>query len=151
MAHTRSIFSVALLTAFLAACGGSESPTGPSDNGDGNGSGGDTRTIKANPSFSADIQEILTRKGCTAGNCHGAGSGGLTLGSNASTNHNTLTSTNSTTGERYVIANDANNSYIVKKVEGRGAGARMPSTGTPLDNIDLTNLKNWINTGAPNN
>lgn len=31
------------------------------------------------------------------------------------------------------------------------AGSRMPLGGTPLDNIDLTNTKNWINQGAANN
>ena len=30
-------------------------------------------------------------------------------------------------------------------------GGRMPLNGTALDNIDLTNIKNWINNGAPNN
>ncbi|HBD99465.1 MAG TPA: hypothetical protein DC060_14865 [Gemmatimonadetes bacterium] len=57
-----------------------------------------------------------------------------------------------TTGEIRVIANDATNSYLVKKLEGTAsAGSRMPIGGSALDNTDLTNIKNWINTGAPNN
>ena len=31
------------------------------------------------------------------------------------------------------------------------AGTRMPPTGSPLDTIDLTNLKNWISRGAKDN
>ena len=37
-------------------------------------------------------------------------------------------------------------------LEGRqSVGLQMPRGGTPLDNIDLTNIRNWINNGAPNN
>jgi hypothetical protein len=51
-----------------------------------------------------------------------------------------------------VIPGNANGSYIIVKVEGRqSVGTRMPQTGSNLDNIDLTNLKNWINQGAKNN
>ncbi len=51
-----------------------------------------------------------------------------------------------------VIAGDAQNSYLVKKLEGRQTvGARMPLNGAPLDNIDLTNIRNWIDQGAQNN
>jgi hypothetical protein len=40
----------------------------------------------------------------------------------------------------------------VIKVEGRqSVGASMPQTGSPLDSIDLTNLRNWIDQGALNN
>ena len=56
------------------------------------------------------------------------------------------------TGEVRVIVSDAVNSYLVKKLEGTaGVGSRMPLGGSPLDNIDLTNVKNWINQGAKNN
>ncbi len=161
MTVTRSFYrlSIAGLTSFfIAACGGDASnPTDPMDDGrdTGGDTGGDTRTIKANPSFSQDIQEIFTRRGCTSSGCHGGGAGGLTLGSSASANYNNLVNVPSpTSGEIRVIPNDANNSYLVKKLEGRqgsGNGSRMPLGGSPLDNIDLTNIKNWINTGAPNN
>ncbi len=59
-----------------------------------------------------------------------------------------------TSGEIRVIANDATNSYLLKKLEGTqgsGNGQRMPLGSSALDNTDLTNIKNWINTGAPNN
>ena len=49
-----------------------------------------------------------------------------------------------------VMPNDAANSYLVQKLQG-SAGARMPIGGALPDNVDLTNVTNWINTGAPNN
>jgi hypothetical protein len=39
----------------------------------------------------------------------------------------------------------------VIKLEGRQTvGGRMPQTGSPLDSIDLTNVRNWISQGALN-
>jgi hypothetical protein len=140
----------------VAACGGSDSPTDPADGGDGgDGGSADTRTIKANPSFANDVVEIFVRRTCTSAGCHGGGAGGLTLTSSAATSFANLVGvTSGNSGEVYVIANDAVNSYLVKKLEGTqgsGNGNRMPSGGAVLDNIDITNIKNWINTGAGNN
>ena len=155
MTQLRPIFLSLLLCSLLAACGGSDSPTAPDPDGNDGGTSGDTRAIKANPSFATDIVEIFARTGCTSSGCHGNGAGGLTLTSSASTSHGSLVGvTSSTSGEVYVVANDAAHSYLVKKLEGTqgsGNGSRMPSGRAALDNIDLTNIKNWINTGAANN
>ena len=87
--------------------------------------------------------------------CHGDGTGAeMTLGSNAGANYGVLVGVPSTSEPSFnrVTPNDATNSYIVIKLEGRqGVGARMPLGRSPLDNIDLTNIRNWINGGAPNN
>ena len=41
-------------------------------------------------------------------------------------------------------------SYVVVKLEGRqSVGARMPLNAPPLDDIDLTNIRNWIAADAP--
>lgn len=147
------VLSPVLICVVLAACSASDSPTDPG--GDGGGGPSDTRTIKANPSFANDITEIFTRKGCTGSSCHGNGSGGLMLSTSASANHARLVNVKSlNSGEVYVIPNDAQNSYLVKKLENRqgsGNGSRMPVGGSALDNVDLTNIKNWINAGAQNN
>ena len=45
---------------------------------------------------------------------------------------------------------NALNSYLVQRLDG-SVGSRMPIGGAALDNIDMTNIMNWINTGAPNN
>ena len=151
----RSFLTAVVVAALLAACGGSDSPSAPDDNNDNGESSGDTRVIKSNPSFATDIQEIFTRIGCTAMGCHGDGTGaGMTLGSNAGANYGVLVGVPSTSEPNFnrVTPNDATNSYIVIKLEGRqGVGARMPFGGSPLDNIDMTNIRNWINGGAPNN
>ena len=149
----RSFISVVALGLFLTACGGSASPTVPgiSDDND-DGTGGDTRSIKADPSFSQDVFEIFTRRGCTASSCHGGGAGGLTMTSASGAFTNLVGVASTGTGEVRVIVSDAVNSYLVKKLEGTAAvGSRMPLGGSPLDNIDLTNVKNWINQGAKNN
>jgi len=142
--------TLALAVAFtLSACG--DSGTGPDDGDDGNGNG-TTRQIVADPSFASVIQEIFNRKGCTGGSCHGSSAqAGLNLSSgNAYANLVGVQATQA--GVNRVIPGNANDSYLIVKVEGRQTvGQRMPIGGSNLDNIDLTNLKNWINQGAKNN
>ena len=61
-----------------------------------------------------------------------------------------VTSPNS--GETRVIPGNANDSYMIKKLEGRqSVGDRMPLGSSPLSTTDLQNIKNWINQGAKNN
>jgi len=58
------------------------------------------------------------------------------------------------TGAVRVIAGDADNSYMIQKLEGRSGivGERMPRTGGPfLTEGQMTILKRWIATGANNN
>ena len=146
------ILSTSLVFA-LAACGG-DSGTGPDEmDPPGNGGGGTTtRVVKSNPSFGTDIQEIFTRKGCTASACHGVSAqAGLTLTSgSAYGNLVNVTATQSTLSR--VAPGDPANSYLVMKVEGTATfGARMPLGGSVLDNIDIQNIRNWISSGAPNN
>ena len=142
MNHIRSNLLALVAVAILSACG--DSPTG-------NG-GGDDRVIIANPLFATDIQEIFTRTGCVTSNCHGSSmQGGLGLAS-ARASFADLVNVASVGNPNVlrVMPSDAPNSYLVLKLEG-AAGTRMPLDGAPLDNIDMTNVMNWINTGAPNN
>ena len=138
----------------LGACGdGGTGPSGDdgSDGGSGGGSGGG-RSILPDPSFSGVIQEIFTRRGCASGSCHGTAlAGGLDLRTGSSYANLVNVGSNQVSTLR-VIPGNANDSYLIVKVEGRqSVGQRMPIGGSPLDNIDLTNLKNWINQGAKNN
>jgi len=142
----RSIMSLAVFSLALAACG--DSPTVVDDDP------GTQREIKAAPAFAADINEIFQRTGCSSGNCHGTAGGraGLALTASAAANFTALVNVQATS-ENFLLVepSNANDSYLVIKVEGRQtAGQRMPIGGS-LDNIDITNIKNWINTGAPNN
>ncbi len=146
----RSTFFPLATIALFTACG--DDPVGPQG-------GGDQREIKAQPSFSTDVNEIFQRRGCASGACHGAAGGqaGLVLTASATANWANLvdvpSSQDSNAPPRDLVEpNDAQNSYLVVKLEDRQpVGARMPLGGSPLDNIDLTNIRNWINNGAPAN
>lgn len=131
----------------LLACNG--------DGGTGLDGDDDQREIEANPSFASDINEIFQRRGCSAGSCHGAAGGqaGLELTSSASANYDELVDVPATSEDFLrVQPGNAPDSYLVIKLEGRQAvGGRMPLNAAPLDNIDLTNIRNWIDNGAPNN
>ena len=135
----------------LGACGG-DGGMGPGENNNNNGGGENMRVIVADPAFGSVIQEIFNRKGCSASSCHGSTrEAGLDL--RAGSSHASLVNVTATQAAvARVIPGNANDSYLIVKVEGRQSfGARMPLGGSNLDNIDLTNLKNWINQGAKNN
>lgn len=145
----RISYTLPLVAALLSACGGG-APMGP-DDGNGNGDN-DTRVIKAAPSFANDIQEIFNRRGCTASSCHGSAmSANLDL--RAGSSYAKLVNVEATQEAIIrVIPGNAAQSYLVIKLEGRqSVGARMPLGGAALDNIDLANIKNWINQNAVNN
>jgi len=130
----------------VGAC--SSDATDPAGNGGGGG-----RTIKRDPSFAADIQEIFGRRRCSDAGCHGAAqTAGLDLRSGNA--RASLVNVNATTAPQRVrvIPGDAQNSYLVIKLEGRQtAGDRMPRGLPALDNTDLTNIRNWISQGAKAN
>ena len=156
---TRRLRTFTLLVAggTLVSCGGGDSnPTGPDDDGGGGGGGGGpqmTRLIKPNPSFEQDIQDIFVRTRCADAGCHAAGQGGFFLRPNDAANYTNIVNVDSETEREFPLIKpfDATNSYIVIRVEGRQrVGVTMP-IGAQLDSIDLTNLKNWINNGAPDN
>ena len=133
----------------LAACGGGSSPTNPGSGG----GGGETPTEKADPSFASDITPIFARYGCNGGGCHGSSApqAGLTLTSSAAYQNLVDVQAQSENFLR-VKPGDANNSYLVIKLEGRqNVGVRMPNGGGPIDAVDLANIKNWINQGAKQN
>jgi len=145
-------FSLTLIV-LVSACTG-DSPAGPSgnDSGNGTGNGGSSRTPLDAPSFQADINEIFVAgQNCTAASCHGGGEAGLTLTSSAGANYANLVNVRATLENFLRVApGDAQNSYLVIKLEGRqAAGSRMPLTGCCLDDIDIGNIRKWIDNGAP--
>jgi hypothetical protein len=128
-----------LVLALLAATFCKSSSTTPSD------------TPKDDPSFSGDIQAIFSQS-CAVSSCHNSSaSGGLTLtNGQAYANLVNVASTGEPTKVR-VIPNDAPNSYLVIKLEGRQTvGVKMPAGGS-LSSTQIQNIKNWIAKGAKNN
>jgi len=144
MVRRLGALSIAATLLLLAGCSSNDNPA--SSNNSAN------RTVKADPSFAADIQEIFNRTGCTASNCHGSlKQSNLDLRPDSSYINLVNVDVFETSGKR-VIPGDAQNSYIVIKVEGRQAvGVQMPSGLPPLDSIDVANLRNWIDQGAKDN
>jgi len=126
---------------FFMGCSSSKS-----DGGD----GGDT--VKPNPSFANDIQPIFSSS-CALSSCHNSGSAQAGLNLTQGQAYANLVNVNSTQvpGLMRVLPSDADNSYIVIKLEGRQTvGGRMPLSGS-ITNTQLQNIKNWINNGAQNN
>ena len=111
------------------------------------------REILDDPSFASDINPLFQTQGCSSGACHGSGAGGLTLTASVSDNYSRLVGVQAI-GEPFqlVAAGDAQNSYLVIKIEGRQtSGTRMPRGGNALDGVDRANIRNWIDNGALNN
>jgi len=133
-----------------SACGG-DSPVAPGAGDDGGESV--ERTIKAQPSFAQDINEIFQRRGCANSGCHGTGAAGLTLTASATANHAALVGVQAAAEDFPLVApNDAMNSYLLIRIEGRqSVGQRMPIGSSALDAIDQANIRNWIDNGAEAN
>ena len=148
----RSIIPTLAVMALSVACGGG-TPTDNGDDGGGGDDGGTNRVILANPSFSTDIQGIFVRN-CTLSGCHGSAmSGRLGLASAAESfadlvNVPSFASAN--LGLDRVEPYDTVNSYLWLRLSGGTVGRQMPQGADPLDDIDLTNIVNWINNGALN-
>ena len=137
MKLTRSIMPVLCLGLVLAACG-DDDPMAPEEQVD-------------VPSFAADVQAIFADNSCIG--CHASDRGGLTLTDVASVSYANLVNVASpATGEIRVIPGNANDSYLVKKLEGRQtAGAQMPAGQPALSSAELATIRSWITAGAPNN
>lgn len=108
--------------------------------------------VKEDPLFSQDIQPVFTNS-CAVSNCHNASAqAGLVLLQGQA--YNNIVNVNSTQdpSKKRVEPGNADNSYLVIKIEGRQTtGGRMPLGGGALSNTQIQNIKNWINRGAKNN
>lgn len=105
----------------------------------------------ANPNFQTHIQSIFTSS-CALSGCHNAGSarGGLILVSGQSYGNLVNVDATNEPNRKRVLPNDADNSYLIIKLEGRQTvGSRMPPSGALAGN-QIQTIKNWINLGASN-
>jgi len=134
------VLTVVAATVFSLHC--SDSPSQPDQ----------PPVVKDDPSFSADIQPIFNAN-CTSSSCHGSGaSGGLVLLQGQAYANLVDVASIQDPSKKRVLPNNAENSYIVIKLEGRQTtGGRMPLGGSALASGHIQNIKNWINKGAKNN
>jgi hypothetical protein len=133
------LFYCILLLVFMPAC---------KDNTDEN----DTNDLVASPSFATHIQAIFNNS-CTGSNCHSASSsrGGLSLAAGQAYANLVNITALAEANKIRVIPNDADNSYLIIRLEGRQTvGGKMPQGGS-LSTNRIQNIKNWINQGAQNN
>ncbi|NIO49716.1 MAG: hypothetical protein GTN73_09830 [Candidatus Aminicenantes bacterium] len=127
-------------------------------NGGGNGGNGGNGTpdiVISDPSFSTDIQPIFTSN-CALSGCHNstAQEGLILLQGQAYANIVNVDSTQDTQQpvRKRVLPGDSANSYLVIKIEGnQTVGTRMPQGRSPLNSVQIQNIKNWIDRGAKNN
>jgi hypothetical protein len=107
----------------------------------------------ANPSFAQDIQAAIFNGSCALGGCHDA-TAASNLNMSQGNAYNNLVNVDSfqDATKKRVLPSDANNSYLVIKIEGnQTVGSRMPLNRSPLSNARIQTIKNWINNGANNN
>jgi hypothetical protein len=122
--------------------------------------GGPTPNLE--PTFSSvqsqifETTDVAGRQACV--NCHTnvgrVPAGGLNLTHAVSYDQIVNVASARKPGAIRVIPGDAENSYIVHKIEGRSGivGARMPMSGPPfLTTGQILILKRWIELGAPRN
>ncbi len=134
------VLSFIAISIFLFCCNSSTAPEMPEQ-------------AKEDPSFAQDIQQAIFSASCISAGCHNStASAGLTLlQGQAYSNLVNVDSTQDPSKKR-VLPSDANNSYLVIKLEGRqSTGSRMPLGGGALSSVKIQNIKNWINKGAKNN
>lgn len=129
----------------LGAAGCSGNGEGLDENGEPIGDGGGTQT-----SAFQQIQNTIFTPICTA--CHAGASAPLGLRLDEGNSYALLVGVASVEvpSLQRVMAGDAENSYIVHKIEGRAAvGERMPLGGPQLSQANIDLIKQWIAAGAP--
>jgi hypothetical protein len=110
-------------------------------------------SIQANIFEATDASGRAACIGCHS-NTGRAPSGGLNLNHDVAYDQLVNVASRSKAGAIRVIPGDAENSYIIHKLEGRSGivGRRMPFTGAPfLTDGQILILKRWIAVGAPRN
>ena len=140
------IFTVALAAGLLLNACSDDDPMMPDPDPD-------PDTALTNPSFSTDIQAIFTARGCTQSQCHGATPGQADLNLTADSAYAELVGVAAMVEPEFVrvVPDSADVSYLMIKLRGtQSVGNQMP-VGGAVTTVDSLNVRNWINTGAPNN
>lgn len=105
--------------------------------------------VLEHPHFKEHIAPVF-QNNCTMSGCHDAsGTAGLVLLSEEA--HSEIVNVQSLNEPEYMLVKpgDADNSYIIIKLEGRQAvGVQMPHSRPPLNTETIQTIKNWINQGA---
>lgn len=103
-------------------------------------------------SFANQVQPIFTNN-CVNAGCHPGGGAPFSLAAGVSYGQlvNQDASVGSCQGQKRVQPGDANNSVLVKRLEGSACGNRMPLGGSALSSASIQLIRDWITQGALNN
>jgi hypothetical protein len=105
------------------------------------------------PTFKAIYSEIFAEKGCTMDFCHGGS--GLKIADKATARMNLLSGTATgmgCSGMPFIVPGKPDDSYLYKKLQPNPmCGRQMPDGLAPLSTEAMTQLRTWIEMGAPDN
>jgi len=109
--------------------------------------------LAANVDFASEVNPIFSNAGCTSSFCHGGGTAGLTLTSDANGNYNRIVNVMSSNyGLDYIEPSNLSQSLIYQKITGAaGFGDRMPRNNPGYFDshpTELQTIKEWIEEGA---
>lgn len=112
----------------------------------------------ANPSFSRDVQPILSKR-CAVGGCHTFASAQVGLVLEPSASYDALVNkpaVTSSVGRLLLVRpGSAAQSWLVRRIEADSLARenlpRMPLATTPLTDRQIATIVNWINSGALKN
>ncbi len=139
MKNILSVLTILFTLMILSGCNySSSSPSGPSD-----GSKCEGGMVPEQPSYLMNVQPIFDAN-CNFAGCHGSNPpSGLLL-----TSYQNLMQ-GGVSGPP-VIPGDAENSLLVKRIEGR-IQPGMPLNRDPLCEFEIQMIRKWIDQGALNN
>jgi hypothetical protein len=127
--------------------GGMGGMTGGMGGGMPDAGGGDSATF-------TEVYSIIMMK-CGGGSfgCHVTGSSGMLNMNSKMMAFTNLVGVDSEEcdGEKRVIAGDADNSLIIKALEGTACIDQMPDGRDPLSEDEIATIREWIDDGAMNN
>ncbi len=98
------------------------------------------------PSWSGEVHPIFTAN-C---GCHGSGFAPWAGNPNAAAAYAAIVNVSAGGGLLWIDAGDADNSYIVDRIEGTG-GFMPPAPSMPLSAAQVATIREWIDAGAPQN
>ncbi len=103
--------------------------------------------------LAGNVQPIYNTSCATSAVCHGNGAQYVVLSPALSYANTFLVESNGVNGMQgpFIAPFDPGTSFLLKKLEGSGAGEPMPYNGSPLPAGQIDAIRSWILEGAANN
>ena len=103
--------------------------------------------------YAGNVQPIYNASCATSAVCHGSGAQYVVLSAATSYENTFLVESNGVNGMQgpFILPYQPDASFLYKKLDGTGAGERMPYNGSPLPPDQIETIRNWILEGAAKN